>query len=170
MGRRLKPLPPSDIKKPQRNVAQQEKRRTFIWNLLLAGADVRTIRGEVGATFHVGKDTIEDDVRLLRAEATAHFEVERMDMLAVTLQQLDRIAVELRQAAQDARRAGQHASRVAALSAASKTLKDKAQIAGLIVDRHEVRGEIATLNLNVDATETIQDIVQAKLKALAPAT
>ena len=103
MGRKLKPLPPTALAaKPKRNVAEQEARRTFIWNLILAGADTRTIRSQVLEKYHVGKGTIEDDVRLLRAEASRHFEEQRKDMLAVSIQKLDRIALELRQTAQEA--------------------------------------------------------------------
>jgi hypothetical protein len=153
MGRKLKPLPATALAaKPKRNVAEQEARRTFIWNLILAGADTRTIRSQVLDKYHVGKGTIEDDVRLLRAEASRHYEEQRKDMLAVSIQKLDRIALELRQTAREAGEAGERAVKVSALAAARQTEKDIMQIAGLVVQKQEVTGVIGNLNLNVEAT------------------
>ena len=139
----MKPLPPT-AKPPVRKQAEIDARRTFIWNLMLEGADIRTIRAQVADKYGVGKDAVEDDVRVLRDEATRLFQEEREHLAARYLAQLDRIALQFKQAAQDAKQEGDLAARNAALAGARQTVKDMASLAGVLQPQQvQVTGAIA---------------------------
>lgn len=161
MGRPMKPLPASARSKLKKNVAEQEARLSFIWNLMLEGADIRTIRAHVFEKFGVGKDTVEDDVRSLRDEATRIFKEEREHLAARYLAQLDRIALQFKQAAQDAKQEGDLAARNAALAGARQTVKDMASLAGVLQPQQvQVTGAIAHAVAAVD-TDQMRDFVRA---------
>jgi hypothetical protein len=172
----MKPLKPGKSTKPTRSVERIESRRTIVWQYMLQGGDALSISRALAGTEHaMSRDTIEDDIKALRAEATTLFEAERKDMAAMAIAKLNRIQQQLERTATLAETGGGERevddikdgkkvkrtifrikpslhAKATALAAARQVVMDAAKIAGVVVEKQEHSGAVMNMNLNAEAT------------------
>lgn len=142
MGRHLQPIPAGKPTTVVRNIGARQKRLSRLRGLLLQGAPIALIRETMKKEFAIGKDTVEDDVKLLRVELEESFKEERTHMVETTVAQLQTIAAELKQVAQDAKERDESSVRVAAYNGARQALLDAAKVAGILIEKQQVAGTI----------------------------
>ena len=148
------------IKRPTRNVAIIDARRSIIWELMLrGGSDNSTILATLRnhePPFDVSVDTIMDDKKFLDAEAEQHFASERKSLASRYLSKLERLHREQERLAAEL----PPGSRSLILSAIGTTIMNQAKLSGVLVDKQEVSGRVTNVNLNGDLTP------EEKLKAV----
>lgn len=155
MSRRRTPIPPGKDVTPSRNRAHVELRRSLIYKLALAGyrnAEIQEALARHVPPIKVDIDTIIGDKKAAEHEAIERQRAKRDHLTDSALAELEEMKTQALQAAMVARGTGNLQTHVSALKEARTALMDYAKLAGILVERQEVQGAIANLNLNTEAT------------------
>ncbi len=166
MTRRRKPIPQGTDVTPSRNRAHVELRRSLIYKLALAGyrnAEIQEALARHNPPIKADIDTIILDKKAAEHEAIERQRAKRDHLTDSALAELEEMKTQAMQAAMIARGNGQMRDHVGALKEARSALMDHAKLAGILVERQEVQGAIANLNVNTEATP---DQLSAFRKAL----
>jgi hypothetical protein len=154
MPRLRTPIPKGKDVTPSRNRAHVELRRSLVYKLALAGyrnAEIQDALARHVPPIKVDIDTIIIDKKAAEHEAIERQRAKREHLADSALAELEEMKTQALQAAIIARGAGNLQTHVQALKEARTSLMDYAKLAGILVERQEVQGAVANLNVNTEA-------------------